>query len=257
MIDTSDSPLVDELHPSPNIEPRCNGATPTLLILHYTGLPTVEKSIEVLADPICKVSCHYVIGLDGTVTQMVAESMRAWHAGLSSWRGETDINSQSIGIEIQNVGHNHGYPEFPKGQMERVRDLAQDIVKRNAIQSEHVLAHSDIAPSRKTDPGEKFDWAWLYRAGIGHWVPPVPIDEDERGVSMTETDALVRDVQGMLRAYGYGIDVTGRHDETSQTVVAAFQRHFRPARVDGKIDRSTVATLRNLLDALKTNAKIA
>ena len=123
----ADSRLVGTLHPSPNVEPRRNGLRPRLLVLHYTGLPTVERSIEVLADPKGKVSCHYVIDLDGHVTQMVAEELRAWHAGVASWHGETDINSLSIGIEIQNPGHAAGYPDFPARQMATVRDLCLDI----------------------------------------------------------------------------------------------------------------------------------
>ena len=164
---TADSRFVDDLVPSPNVDTRAQGCQPCILVLHYTGLPTFERSIEVLSDPLCKVSCHYVVDLDGRTVQMVPEAVRAWHAGVSSWRGQTDLNSLSVGIEIQNVGHDAGYPDFPEAQMRAVERLAADIVARHAIATGNVVAHSDIAPSRKIDPGEKFDWQRLSRAGTG------------------------------------------------------------------------------------------
>lgn len=251
MISKSDSRLVDDLFPSPNIEPRKNGHVPTILVLHYTGLPTAEKSMEILARPECKVSCHYVIDVDGRVTQMVEEGMRAWHAGVSSWHGETDINSQSIGIEIQNLGHNHGYPDFPQAQMDRVRDLAADILARHDIPPRNVVAHSDIAPGRKTDPGEKFDWGFLHRHGVGHWVEPLVPDHAQTAYQQGDEAPVIAEVQLKLRRYGYGIEVTGRHTDKSVTVVSAFQRHFRPALFDGVIDISTQRTLDALLDGLE------
>lgn len=242
-----DSALVDAVHPSPNINARRNGLTPSLLILHYTGLDSVERSIAVLADPVCQVSCHYVIDEDGHITQMVAEDMRAWHAGVSSWQGHTDINSMSIGIEIQNPGIGNGYPDFPDKQMARVVALAKDIVKRRGIRREHVLAHSDVAPLRKSDPGEKFDWRRLAAAGVGHWVEPSPI-----GDAVTEDcdgGGRVLKCQQLLVAYGYQCPQTGELDEETNKVVTAFQRHFRPRRVDGNVDASTLATLQALLAA--------
>ncbi len=251
MISEPDSPLVADLFPSPNIEPRKNGLCPTMLVMHYTGLATAKKSIEILARPDCKVSCHYVIDIDGRVTQMVAEKMRAWHAGVSSWHGETDINSKSIGIEIQNLGHNQGYPDFPQAQMDSVRDLSVDILNRYDIAPHNVVAHSDIASGRKTDPGEKFNWAFLHRHGIGHWVKPAPLDEVAPRFELTDQSAVIAKVQAKLCCYGYGIETTGHHTEQSVTVVSAFQRHFRPARFDGVIDASTIATLDALMDSLE------
>lgn len=252
MLKQPDSPLVSALHPSPNIEPRRGGARPSILVLHYTGLPSAQKSIEILSRPDCNVSCHYVVDVDGCITQMVGESMRAWHAGESSWHGEQDINSHSIGIEIQNVGHNNGYPDFPDRQMKVVRDLSRDIIARHGIAARNVVAHSDIAPGRKTDPGEKFDWPWLARHGVGHWVSPVESKDSGPSFEHGAEDPLVAEFQKELKAYGYGIEVTGRHCDRSLTVVSAFQRHFRPARFDGVIDPSTVATLNALLRALDT-----
>jgi N-acetylmuramoyl-L-alanine amidase len=243
-----DSPLVTDLHPSPNIEPRAAGIKPTMLLLHYTGLPTAAKAIEVLSRPDCKVSCHYVVDDDGRIIQMVSENKRAWHAGASFWAGETDINSASIGIEIQNPGHQGGYPDFPASQMRAVIALSQDIIVRRGIPSPRVLAHSDVAPTRKIDPGEKFDWRGLAEAGIGHWVPPAPLEEGDAGLD--EDGPAIAEAQALLAAYGYGIETHGIFDEASRSVVRAFQLHFRPARADGRLDRSTADTLARLLGAL-------
>jgi N-acetylmuramoyl-L-alanine amidase len=243
LIARPDSPLVDALHPSPNIEPRRAGCQPTLLVLHYTGLPTVERAIDVLSRPDCKVSCHYVVDEDGRITQMVAEADRAWHAGVSFWKGETDINSVSVGIEIQNPGHSQGYPDFPPLQMEAVARLSSDIVQRHGMTPQHVLAHSDVAPGRKIDPGEKFDWGWLSARGVGHWVVPTPIDAADAGLGPGDEGDQVARARAALAAYGYKVDVQGPFDEGLAIVVRAFQLHFRPARCDGRIDRSTLDTL--------------
>ena len=250
MIVKPDSPLVADLHPSPNIEPRARGLTPTILILHYTGLKSAAIAIDVLSRPDCKVSCHYVIDTDGRITQMVAEDMRAWHAGVSFWSGETDINSASIGIEIQNPGHQLGYPEFPDVQMRAVKALSRDIVARNAIAPERILAHSDIAPSRKVDPGEKFDWPGLFSEGLGHWVPPESLAAADRGLGPGATGPEVAAAQALLARYGYGIELNGIFDAAMGFVIRALQLHFRPARVDGRLDASTLATLERLVAAL-------
>lgn len=245
-----DSALVDAIHPSPNIEPRQAGFKPDLIVLHYTGMSSAAKAIDWLSRPESRVSAHYVVDLDGAITQMVAEEMRAWHAGVSVWRGETDINSLSIGIEIQNPGHEDGYHEFPLLQMQAVEALCRDIGTRHGVKPERVLAHSDIAPSRKIDPGEKFDWAWLAARGIGHWVGPVEIDAADQGLGCGASGPQVAELQGLLRDYGYGCADHGELDEPTRVVVKAFQRHFRPARVDGRIDRSTLVTLERLIAAL-------
>lgn len=249
MIEVRDSELVHELHPSPNIGPRRPGVRPSLLILHYTGMSSAEKAIDWLARPESKVSCHYVIDEHGRITQMVAEGARAWHAGLSSWAGETDINSASIGIEIQNPGHEHGYPEFPEAQMQAVASLSRDITSRNGIAPAGVLAHSDVAPGRKIDPGEKFDWAYLARAGVGHWVEPAPVADNDEGPADIG-GACIAEAQALLARYGYGIDVTGELDPATSQVVRAFQLHFRPRRPDGRLDNSTMRTLERLVAAL-------
>ncbi|MGO9460214.1 MAG: N-acetylmuramoyl-L-alanine amidase [Rhodomicrobium sp.] len=243
---TPDTPLAARIFPSPNFGARQGGLKPSILLLHYTGMPSVEAAIHWLAAPASGVSSHYVAGEDGLVTQMVPEACRAWHAGVSHWRGATDINSRSIGIEIHNPGHDLGYPDFPAAQMAAVEALCLDIVQRNAIAPHNVLAHSDVAPRRKIDPGEKFDWARLARAGIGHWVAPAPLSGGEVLARGNRGDAVTH-LQESLRAYGYGIGLTGEYCEDTEFVVAAFQRHFRPALVDGRADRSTVETLDALL----------
>ncbi len=250
MIKEPDSRLVRRVHAAANCEPRRGGVRPDMLLLHYTGMVSCERAIDWLARAESRVSCHYVVDVDGTITQMVAEADRAWHAGAGSWGGETDVNSRSIGIEIHNPGHELGYPDFPLPQMQAVAALSRDIVSRNGIAPERVLAHSDIAPDRKIDPGEKFDWAWLAGEGVGHWVMPEPILDAVAERLYAPTSAEVAQVQRDLAAYGYGVDVTGEPDARTASVVAAFQRHFRPARVDGRIDLSTRATLTRLLEAL-------
>jgi N-acetylmuramoyl-L-alanine amidase len=244
-----DTGLVHDVRPSPNFEERREGYAPSILLLHYTGMASAEAAICWLAAPESRVSCHYVIDESGRITQMVPESARAWHAGASCWRGEHDINSCSIGIEIQNPGHEAGYPDFPDAQMRGVETLCRDIIARHAIPSHRVLAHSDVAPRRKIDPGEKFPWPRLAAAGVGHWVEPAPLAHYDTLEVGAQGTAVMR-LQRQLRAYGYWIEATGEYDEHTGIVVAAFQRHFRPALVDGRSDRSTVETLDALLASL-------
>ena len=224
----ADCAHVDEIMSSPNVNRRRRGLTPKILVMHYTGLPTFARSLEVLRDPHCEVSCHYVVDTDGRIVQMVPEALRAWHAGVSSWDGERDINSKSIGIEIQNPGHTAGYPDFPDAQMQAVTALAADIVARHGMTARCVVAHSDVAPGRKIDPVEKFDWHRLFRAGIGCWVPPTPLVAGDDGYRIGQAGPAIRTLQGGLNAYGYQIDANGVLDPWTETVVSAFQRHFRP-----------------------------
>jgi N-acetylmuramoyl-L-alanine amidase len=233
---------------SPNIEVRAADITPRLLVLHYTGMASADKACAWLCEPASKVSCHYLVDEGGAITQLVGEEQRAWHAGVSSWHGETDINSHSVGIEIQNPGHAGGYPDFPARQMDAVAELSHDIISRHSIAADNVLAHSDVAPGRKIDPGEKFDWAFLHRKGVGHWVEAEPVGS---GVFLQEGDQgeSVLALQSLLKLYGYGIELTGLFDVRTRVVVEAFQRHFRQSKVDGVADHSTVATLHKLLKA--------
>ena len=257
MIAKPDTTLATAIVPAPNFEPRRGFGRPSILLLHYTGVESADKAIDWLTRVESRVSCHYAIDETGCITQMVAEDMRAWHAGEAMWDGESDINSTSIGIEIHNPGHEMGYPDFPEIQLEAVEALCKDIISRNGMCPERVLAHSDVAPTRKKDPGEKFPWARLARGGIGHWVEPQPVIEAEAGMGVGVAGPLVADVQLMLRRYGYGIDPTGLVDAQTEFVVTAFQRHFRPERVDGRIDQSTITTLERLITALPKDALIA
>ncbi|HJU30436.1 MAG TPA: N-acetylmuramoyl-L-alanine amidase [Hyphomicrobiaceae bacterium] len=252
-----DSALVGHVHPSPNFGPRRSSRPPDILLLHYTGVDSAAKAIDWLSRPESKVSAHYVLDETGFLTQLVAEEMRAWHAGVAAWAGETDINSLSIGIEIQNAGHEYGSPEFPERQLLALEALCRDIVARHSIRPERVLAHSDVAPTRKIDPGEKFPWARLAAAGIGHWVVPEPVDWADPGIARDAVGPLVAAVQTLLADYGYGIEATGGFDPKTEFVVKAFQRHFRPERVDGRIDQSTIRTLERLLAALPRGAGVA
>jgi len=243
---TPDSQLVTRIAPSPNFEARLGNMRPNMLMLHYTGMTCAEKAIMWLSAPESKVSCHYVIDEAGVITQLVPETMRAWHAGVANWANDVDINSHSIGIEVHNGGHDHGYPDFPEPQMAAVEALCRDILARYRIEPARVLAHSDVAPRRKRDPGEKFDWARLARAGIGHWVEPAPPGGDD-GLGCSDTGNAVMRLHRQLRAYGYWIEAHGFYDEHTEIIVTAFQRHFRPALVNGRADASTIETLDRLI----------
>ncbi len=225
---------------SPNYEPRPPGVQIDTLVIHYTGMETAEAALDLLRDHRAKVSAHYLIDEDGAVIRLVEEKHRAWHAGAASWRGETNINDRSLGIEMVNPGHEFGYRPFPEPQMKALERLAAGILKRNPIPPERVLGHSDVAPRRKKDPGELFDWVRLARAGIGLW--PAEIDEQ------AETRPSVAETQRLLKRFGYEIAGSGEADEETRLVVTAFQRHFRPQKVDGEIDPETVARLRALVE---------
>lgn len=240
--------------PSPNCDERPAGAgSIDTLVLHYTGMVSAEAALARLADPAAKVSAHWCVGEDGTLWRLVPEERRAWHAGLSEWRGRRSVNDRSIGIELVNPGHQHGYRPFPAAQMDAVVDLAHTVVARHPIDPRNVVAHSDIAPARRQDPGELFDWARLAQAGIGLWPEDTaaPVGEGPL-LCQGDSGAAVRQQQERLRAVGYGLTLDGAFGPTTAAVVRAFQRHFRQARVDGVIDDDTAAVLdrvRALADA--------
>jgi len=244
-----DSSVVSDVIPSVNYGERNRGLLPDMILLHYTGMPDVEGAIAQLCTAGTDVSAHYIVLEDGRIVQCVPETKRAWHAGVALWAGEDDINSCSIGVEIVNRGHDWGYPEFPLRQIAAVIALCRGIMLRRKVPSHRVLAHSDVAPSRKKDPGEKFPWHSLANSGVGHWVQPAPIMSGE-GLKLGTISDSVRHLQHALARYGYGIPTNGKYDGTTMEVVTAFQRHFRPARVDGIADHSTLATLQSLLASL-------
>jgi N-acetylmuramoyl-L-alanine amidase len=244
-----DSCVVAEVRASPNHGERKAGVTPDMLVLHYTGMRDQEAAVRNLCTPASEVSAHYVVLEDGHIIQCVPEARRAWHAGQSSWAGETDINSCSIGIEIANPGHDYGYPDYPRRQIAAVTALCRSVFTRYRIPADRVLAHSDIAPTRKRDPGEKFPWKTLHDSGIGLWVKPAPIVKNGPVYVLGASNPAIRELQEMLARYGYGIELSGRLDAPTYNTLTAFQRHFRPAQVDGVADLSTVETLRALLKA--------
>ena len=244
-----DSCVVAEVLPSPNHGERRGFARPDSVILHYTGMTTGNAALALLRDPKSELSSHYFVTEDGAILQLVPESRRAWHAGAGVWKGERDLNSVSIGVEIVNPGHDGGLPPFPQVQIEATIALCRDIISRRAISPERILAHSDIAPTRKRDPGERFPWAVLARAGVGHWIEPAPIGA-AAAFGRAQEGPHIRSLQALLALYGYGVEMTGVYDRATEIVVTAFQRHFRPGKVDGQPDESTIATLRALIDGL-------
>ena len=239
--------MVAAVVPSPNHGEREDGRQADMILLHYTGMLHAEAALERLTSADSKVSSHYFVFEDGRIVQMVEESRRAWHAGESFWAGESDINSCSIGIEIANPGHDYGYPDFPARQIAAVTALCRSILTRHTIAPARVLAHSDVAPSRKQDPGEKFPWRRLHDSGVGHWVRPAPLNEQGDVLALGDRGAAVEAMQKSLGEYGYRITANGTFDSPMLDVVTAFQRHFRPQRVDGVVDASTRATLQALL----------
>ena len=224
---------------SPNADERPDGVPVDTLILHYTGMPTAAAALGRLCDPAAKVSAHYLIDEDGTLTALVPEEQRAWHAGASAWAGATGLNDRSIGIELVNPGHEWGYRPFTEAQYAACIGLCRGILGRWPIPPRRVLAHSDVAPERKQDPGELFDWPRLAAAGIGLW------PGDGAGAERT-----VAELQSDLARVGYAAPRHGRLDEATRLVIEAFQRHFRPERVDGRADLGTRARLDGLLALL-------
>jgi N-acetylmuramoyl-L-alanine amidase len=205
-----------------------------MLIFHYTGMDGCEEARERLCDAAAKVSAHYLIDEDGTTYALVPEARRAWHAGAAAWRGHSDVNGRSIGIELVNAGPEHGYLPFPERQMEALRDLAQGILSRHPIPPRNVIGHSDVAPTRKIDPGALFDWPGLAALGIGLWPGP-----GDAPVEAMDDDAFA----AALADYGY--DTTDL-----AAAITAFQRHFRPQRMDGIIDAETGARLHGLMQRI-------
>ncbi len=214
--------------PSPNHDER--GAAVDMLVLHYTGMRSAAEALGRLCDPVAKVSAHYTVDEDGTVYRHVPEERRAWHAGVSFWRGATNINARSVGVEIVNLGHEFGYRHFPALQMAAVCDLCLDILARHSIPARNVVAHSDIAPARKEDPGELFDWCGLAQNGVGIWPEPqgrAPVAEEQ--------------VRPVLARIGYDPKIE------LPVLLRAFQRHFLPENLTGSPDLPTRVRLADVL----------
>jgi N-acetylmuramoyl-L-alanine amidase len=267
-------PLEIIQHPSPNFDDRKRPIR--FIVLHYTGMQSADGALRVLSDPLpqreaylkeipaspllvdgrpadrvlvpapmSKVSSHYLVYEDGRVFQLVDEAKRAWHAGRGSWDGEADVNSCSIGIEIANGGHDFGLPDFPEAQIQSVMTLVHAIMERHGLDRQHVIGHSDLAPSRKPDPGEKFPWKRLAERGLSIWPVASPEDGDQRVLfdTLGTMDSGISVIQTGLGTIGYGVEVNGTYDGVLQDIIRAFQRRFRQSKADGIIDVETVSLI--------------
>lgn len=244
--------------PSPNFDARTRPVD--LVVLHYTGMQDAETALARLTDPAPKagrypgpwqsadtppdqdlgrVSAHYVVAEDGRVFRLVDEAQRAWHAGVARWDGESDVNARSIGIEIVNGGHDFGLPPFAPAQIAALTALLEDILGRHRLGPHRVVGHSDVAPDRKLDPGERFPWADIAARGLALW----PLSPKPEGGAVVAAGEVVVAVQEALCAFGYAAPVTGEVDAATQTVLAAFQRRFRPRLIDGRLDEETASIL--------------
>jgi len=226
-----------EEHPSPNFGPRRGGAAPDMIVLHYTGMIDAESALDRLRDPAAEVSAHYMICTDGRTIRMVADEMRAWHAGVSRWGPVEDVNSRSIGVELVNPGHDLGYPPFPEPQMAALEALLADLIERHGIAPERVLGHACIAPGRKRDPGEKFDWRRLGLGGLAAWLDPQP-------GPVREGDAT--DFQAAAATFGYPVPDSGCWCEATCAVWQAFAMRFLPAQCGEPPGAAGVAHLARL-----------
>ncbi|WP_439817458.1 N-acetylmuramoyl-L-alanine amidase [Zavarzinia sp. CC-PAN008] len=240
---------------SPNFDER-GPVRVDMLILHYTGMSGAAAALDRLCDPEARVSAHYLVDEDGRIHALVEETKRAWHAGVACWAGAHDINARSIGIELVNPGHEHGYRDFPEAQMASVRRLARDIVDRHGIQPERVLGHSDVAPDRKQDPGERFDWRGLAMVGVGLW-PEGETPEPGRGPVLAPGDQgePVAELRQALGRIGYDLAPGETFCARTGVVLTAFQRHYRPERVDGLADAGTRCRLFRLLSRIDARSK--
>jgi len=229
-------------HASPNFNER--RLPLSMLVLHYTGMETGEAAIARLSDSDAGVSAHYVVEEDGRIIQMVAEDRRAWHAGKGLWRGCADVNSASIGIEIVNGGHDFGLPDFPPDQIAAVLALSQDILARHPIAACDVIGHSDLAPDRKQDPGEKFPWKHFAQNGVGLW--PEPVQPAFAALAPGDMGPDVLSLRHAFSEIGYGVEADGAYDDALKAVVLAFQRRFRPDALSGVADAETCALIEGL-----------
>lgn len=220
---------------SPNFDQR--SLPVSMLVLHYTGMQSAELALDRLCDPKAKVSSHYLVTEQGEVFQLVADEHRAWHAGIANWRGITDINSASIGVEIVNGGHDFGLPEFPSPQIAAVIALCQDILQRHIISAADIVGHNEIAPARKLDPGEKFPWQQLAEDGIGLW------PDQTRSTAQTPSE---QDAKQLLAKLGYDVNSNKISGTSQQCIMSEFQRRYRPEQVDGILDPSSWRLMQNL-----------
>ncbi len=247
--------------PSPNFNERRERLD--MLVLHYTGMETGADALDRMCDADAEVSAHYMIEEGGTICQLVPEEKRAWHAGVSSWQGDQDLNSRSIGIEIVNGGHNFPLesgelPPYPPAQIDAVIALCRDILDRNAIPQHRIVGHSDIAPDRKDDPGEHFPWQKLSEHGIGFWPEPAGTGQlMGKGLEIGASGPAVERLQTSLRDIGYGVDVNGIYGDTTVHVVRAFQRRWCPDRVTGEADLTSMTLIERVAEFARSSTRAA
>ena len=238
---------------SPNFNQRPKDSVIDMLVLHYTGMNSANSALKELCNPNKKVSAHYLVDEDGKCFQLVDEANRAWHAGESRWAGNSDVNGYSIGIELVNPGHEFGYRPFPEEQMHSLETLVRYLLNRHSIPAQKILGHSDVAPSRKRDPGELFNWHRLATNGIGLWpnqkYDHIPMAGNLLKFGMSGT--AVTEIQKQLSYFGYNIQITGHYDLQMKEVVTAFQRHFRPQEINGVFDTLCSDLLLDLLDQIE------
>lgn len=221
--------------PSKNYNERPLNCEIDILVIHYTGMPGASQALKRMCNPAAKVSAHYLVNEEGEIFQLISEKKRAWHAGISSWRNNSDINDRSIGIELANPGHEYGYKHFPEPQISKLIELAKDIIKRHPIPARNIIGHSDIAPTRKKDPGELFDWRNLALNGVGYW--------PTAGNQNTTSQINVSNFESALQKYGY------ETNNLTATIVA-FQRHFLPENCNGQPNKEMFKMLENLTSNL-------
>lgn len=245
------SPITD--NPSPNLDERTRPIR--FVVLHYTGMEDGPGAIRQLTRVESKVSCHYIVEENGNILRLVPDNKRAWHAGRGSWLGETDVNSCSIGIEIINGGHEFGLPDYPEAQIVSVMALVEDLLDRHGLDPRAVIGHSDLAPARKQDPGEKFPWQRLVNAKLA--IGADPVKDGSKGDHRVLFDVLgmmdrgIAVLQTGLATIGYGVEVTGTFDKVTYDTVVAFQRRFRPANADGIVDVETLGLVNAVVTRLK------
>ncbi|NVJ97841.1 MAG: N-acetylmuramoyl-L-alanine amidase [Alphaproteobacteria bacterium] len=240
--------------PSPNWDERPEGCTIDAVIIHYTGMESGEAALDRLCDPDAKVSAHYLIEEDGRLFQMVPEDKRAWHAGVSHWAGRDNLNHTSIGIELVNPGHEFGYRDFSKAQIDTLLAMLKGIASRHSILPSRYLGHSDIAPDRKTDPGERFPWERLAREGFGVWSG---VDGRDASPIAQKGDKgpIINKLNKQLGIVGYHVSDTDCFDCSTEYVIRAFQAHWRPETVSGIFDAGTAARLEDITNQMRNTGE--
>jgi len=237
---------------SPNFNNRPTDSEINILILHYTGMKTAKEALDRMCSADSQVSAHYMINEDGSIISLVPEEKRAWHAGISCWRGRAALNDTSIGIELVNPGHEWGYRPFPAAQIDSLIELAKNITERYNIAPRNIVGHSDIAPTRKEDPGELFDWKTLAWEGLGLWPQTKKVrNPHEMLIRPGEEGVSVGQVQKMLADYGYHIRVDGLYGEKTEAVIRAFKRHFVPEVVNVVWDKLANERIVKLLELIE------